>query len=157
LAVPRRPPFAALALTVACLAALAAQKKPEAVAVQVKLQLPAKAVPAALKAGDRVDLKVVLSRSTTPTGKVNVRSRSLVDNLEVVSVKREEKPADPARAVAVVLRGTKEQADKVNKLKATTVTVRAKDEHGKAVPTKRPVPLFLELVKPKKEERNREP
>jgi hypothetical protein len=149
--VPRRPQFAALALTAACLAALAAQKKPEVVAVKVELQLPAKAVPAALKAGDRVDLKVVLSRSVTPTGKVSVRTRSLVDNLEVVSVKRQEKPADPATAVAVVLRGTKEQADKINKLKATTVTVVERGKDGKPVTTMRPVPLFLELVKPKEE------
>jgi hypothetical protein len=51
----------------------------------------------------------------------------------------------------VVLRGTKEQADRMNRLKASTITVVERDKHGKAVTTKRPVPLFLELVKPSKE------
>ena len=140
--------LAALVLATACLAALAAEGKPEG--ASVKIPFAAKDVPAALKAGDRVNLKVVLGSTITAKGKALVRSKVFVADLEVVSVQRQAKPADPTKAVEVEVRTTKEKAAKVEKLKVATVTVVQKDVNGKTETKKKPVPLILELVNPAK-------
>ena len=68
---------------------------------------------------------------------------------EVVSVKREEKPKDPEKAVRVELRVTKEQAEKIEKLKASEVSIAGTDDKGNRFVKKGPVPLRLEPAKAK--------
>jgi hypothetical protein len=118
--------------------------------VKVEVYLSAEHAPEALKAGSRADLKMVLSKVATKTGKVAYSTGPLADGVEVVSVKREEKPKDPDKAVLVELRATKAQAEKIERAKERLVTVRETDG-GTTVIKKRPIPLRLELVKPAKE------
>ncbi len=70
--------------------------------------------------------------------------------MDVVSVKREEKPAAPDRAVRVELRVNKEQAALIERAKARMVTV-VEVDGGKGIARRRPVPLRLVLLAPPKE------
>jgi hypothetical protein len=132
-----------------CLAS-SAQEQGKAARVKVEIHLAAEHAPDSIKAGATADLKFVLS-SVKTKGKVMYRTKGLADGVEVVAVKRQEKPADPNKAVLVELRVTKEQAAKIEKAKVHTVTVVESEPGGKVVSTKRPVPLRLEPVKAAKE------
>lgn len=143
--------LAALALVgAACLTSSTAQEKAQEAKVKVDVHLSVEHTPEGLKAGSRADLKMVLSSVKSKTGKVLYRTSSLADGVEVVAVKREQKPADPHKAVQVELRATKAQAEKIEKAKSQLVTV-TESEGGKIVTSQRPVPLRLELLAPAKE------
>lgn len=142
--------LAAVAFAAAWLAASPGQEKAQEARVKVEVYLPAEHAPEGLKAGARADLKMVLSSAKSKTGKVACSTRPLADGVEVVSVKREQKPKDPDKAVLVELRATKAQAEKIERAKERLVTV-IESDGGKAVAKKRPIPLRLELVKPAKE------
>jgi hypothetical protein len=134
----------------ACLAPSSAQEKAGEERVKVEVYLSAEHAPEGLKAGARADLVMVLGKTMTKDGKlVSYRIAPLAGGAEVVSVKREEKPANPARAVRAELRVTKQQTARIETAKGRLVTV-VESEGGKPVTKKRPVPLRLELVKPMK-------
>src|SRR5262249_49587173 len=109
-----------VALAAAAAAWLAPSTAQEA-KVNVKVHLAAEHAPEGLKAGARADLKMVLSSAKTKTGKVTYRTSPLAEGVEVVSVKREEKPKDPDKAVLVELLVTKAQAEKIREAKARLV------------------------------------
>ncbi len=139
--------LAAVIAAAVCLAPSPGQEKAQEAKVKVEVHLAAEHAPEALKAGSRADLRMVMGSTKTKTGKVTYSTRPLADGVEVVSVKREQKPADPDKAVLVELRATKPQAEKIEKVKAHLVTV-VESDGGKPVSRKRPVPLRLELAKP---------
>jgi hypothetical protein len=147
---PLRHLSALIIAVAACLATSSAQEKAEAAKVKVEIHLSAEHAPEGLKAGARANLRFVTSSTRTKTGRAVHSTRPLVDDVEVAAVKREEKPADPARAVLVELSVTKAQAEKVEKAKEQVVTV-VESEGGKVVTKKRPIPLRLELAKPAKQ------
>jgi hypothetical protein len=140
------PPLA----VVLCIPAHAAQEKAPEARVKVEVHLAAEHAPEAIKANTRADLVYVASTTKFGTGRVVHNTRPIARDVEVVSVKREKKPADPARAVLVELRVTKEQAAKIEKMKTLLVTV-VESEGGKPVTKKRPVTLRLEPAKRAKE------
>jgi hypothetical protein len=142
--------FLPVLMAVACVPAHAAQEKAPAASVKVEVPLSAEHAPEAIRANTRADLVYVASTTRFGTGKVLYTTRPIVRDVEVVSVKREKKPADPARAVLVELRVTKEQAAKIEKMKTLLVTV-VEREGGKPVTKKRPLTLRLEPAKPAKE------
>lgn len=146
----RQPGLAALALVAAALCAASAQEKGEPAKVDVELHLAAEHAPKGLKAGSRADLHLIRASTKTKSGKVSYSTQGVALDLEVVDVKREEKPKDPDRAVLVKLRATKAQAERIEKLKAMTVTVSERGPDGKPVLKRRPVPLRLELAPPAK-------
>ena len=131
-------------------AASPGQEKGDNEKAKVEVALAAQHVPEGLKAGSRADLLMVLSTIVAPSGLTSMRTAPLAAAAEVLSVKREEKPADPLKAVVVELRVTKEQAAKIEKIKTHLVTV-VERKDGKIHKTKRPVLLRLELAKPAKE------
>lgn len=136
--------FLPLLMVVACIPAYATQDKAPADRVKVEVHLSAEHAPETIKAKTRADLVYVQSSTKINKGKVVLyNTRPLAMDVEVVSVKREKKPADPARAVLVELRVTNEQATKIEKMKALLVTV-VEREDGKVVTRKRPVTLRLE-------------
>ncbi|MFO0844858.1 MAG: hypothetical protein U0797_21085 [Gemmataceae bacterium] len=135
----------ALTTLAVCLTASPSQQK--AGAAKVEVHLAAEHAPEGLKAGSRTDLMYVTSSVKTKAGKVVHSTNVLVEGLEVVSVKREEKPADPAKAVVVELRGTKGQVEKVERAKRRTVVVAETEAGGKVVTKMRPLTLRLELAK----------
>jgi hypothetical protein len=139
--------LAAVAAAAVCLAPSPGQEKAQETKVKVEVHLAAEHAPEALKAGSRADLKMVLGSAKTKTGKATYSTSPLADGVEVVSVKREKKPADPDKAVLVELRTTKAHAEKIERAKARLVTV-VESDGGKPVSRKRPVPLRLELAKP---------
>jgi hypothetical protein len=130
-------------MVIAGIPAYATQEKAPAARVKVEVHLSADHAPEAIKANSRADLVYVQSSAKTSKGKVLYNTRPVARDVEVVSVKREKKPADPARAVRVELRVTKEQAAKIEKMKTLVVTV-VETEGGKSVTKKRPVTLRLE-------------
>jgi uncharacterized protein (TIGR03067 family) len=127
----------------AIVAASAAQHSDKEDKVKVQVSFSAQHVPAELKAGSRADLVMVVSMMIAPSGLTNMRTAPVAAATEVVSVKREETSADPLKAVQVELRVTKEQAEKIEKIKERRVKVR---ERGSGVLKEVPIPLRLELV-----------
>jgi hypothetical protein len=91
------------------------QEKAQEAKVKVEVHLSSEHAPMALKAGARTDLKMVLP-STKTASKVGYETNPLADSVEVVSVKREEKPADPDKVVRVGLRATKVKAEQIEKV-----------------------------------------
>jgi hypothetical protein len=117
----------------------------------VEIHLSAEHAPEAVKANTRADLMYVVSSAKSKAGKVAYSTKRLFDDLEVVSVKREEKPANPDKAVLVELQVTKERAAKIEKLKTQEVLIAESVGKGKPTTKRRPVPLRLEPAKPAKE------
>jgi len=107
-------------------------------------------VPQALKAGMKVDLEHVTSAIITGTGEAIYNPIPVVAGLEVVSVTKMEKPADPEQAVKVELKGTKQQIDKVVAIKSRVVNVSGKRPDGSFGPMQKPPTLRLELAKSEK-------
>jgi hypothetical protein len=108
--------------------------------------LAAEHAPEGLKAGSKANLVMVTGSAKLKGGKTFYTTKPVADGVEVVSVKREKKPESPEKAVLVELKAMKDQAAKIEKVKAAIVTI---VERG-GVARKGPVPLRLELVKPKK-------
>ncbi len=128
-----------------------AQEKAVPGKVKVAIQLAAEHAPEAVKANNRANLMFVVSSVKSRTGKVVYSTKRVFDGVEVVSVKREAKPADPEKAVFVELQVTREQAEKIEKLKSQFVTISGTDDSGKRFTKMRPVPLRLEPASRSKE------
>jgi hypothetical protein len=127
----------------------AAQQNAKEDKVKVEIHLSAEHAPEAIKANARADLVYVKSSTKIP-GKVMYNTTPIAKGVEVVSVKREQKSADPNKAVLVELRVAKEQAARIEKMKKHVVTV-VEREGGKTVTKKRPVTLRLEPASQAKE------
>src|SRR5262249_35699763 len=106
-------------------------------------------VPADLKAGLKVDLKYVKSK-TSKGAKAFYQFATLLTDLEVASVKRDEKPATPEMAVQVHFRVTKEQAVEIAKIKAKLITVVERVPGGGTATLQKPLPLHLDPSVPNK-------
>jgi hypothetical protein len=115
--------------------------------VVVEVSLATEHVPEGLKAGDRVDLKNVLSKTTGPRGLVYYNARTIAPDVEVVSVTRVEEPKDPEMAVKVELRMPKPQAERVETIKKRLVTVVLRIPGGGTETRQKPLTLLLELHK----------
>src|SRR5262249_40384561 len=96
-----------------CVGTVAAQDR-----VKLEGAFASEHVPNGVKAGDRVDLVVVLSATTTKTGLASYSTRPVVQKVEVASVTKVEKPKTPEEAVKVELWLTKDDAARVERLKA---------------------------------------
>jgi hypothetical protein len=117
--------------------------------VKVEVHFETKHVPPGLKAGDRVNL-VRLNSSTVIKGKELYNTTPVANDLEVISVTPMEKPKEPYLAVKVELGATKEQAEKIERLKKATVAISTTDGQGVVVTRRVPVPLRLEMTQPGK-------
>lgn len=135
-------------VAIVILSSATSQEKADEAQVTVAVHLSAEHAPEGLKMGVRADLMMVLGSVKAKKGKAMYQTKLLVSGATVVSIKREEKPVDPTRAVAVELSVPKAQAEKIEKAKTGFVDV-VEFEGGKAVTKKRPIPLRLELPKPK--------
>src|ERR1700752_3984439 len=94
---------------VATIGLVPAQDKRADDRVKVEVLLATEHVPKDLKAGTRVDLKMVTGKTAAPNG-LTVYSGSLVAaNVEVASVAPVDKPATPEAAVRVKLLVSKDQ------------------------------------------------
>jgi hypothetical protein len=118
--------------------------------VKAELSLSAEHVPADLKAGTRVDLKVVTGKTVAPNGRTLYRTFTSVADVEVGSVTKVEKPTNPEEAVKVELLVTKEQAGKIDELKKREATRVEKAPGGGVTTKKAPLTLRLELTVPVK-------
>jgi hypothetical protein len=114
----------------------------------VEVYFAAEHVPAGLKAGAAVDLKVVNGKTVSPTGKVAYATTTLAPDAEVASVTPVEKPQTPERAVRVELRVTDGQAAAIERAKARLVTVAQTTPGGRMTTEKRPVTFRLEPSQP---------
>jgi hypothetical protein len=104
---------------------------------KVELSFATEHVPAGLKAGAKVDLMMVNGRSVTPAGQVSYTTSTVAGSAEVASVTPVDKPATPEQAVKVELRVTKDQAARIERLKAQkvkTVETTAQGRVEKTVP-----------------------
>lgn len=144
------PPHSYLAVFVlaACLATAAAPQNPETGKVEV--QLAVEHVPEGLKAGSRVNLLYVTSVNKRKGAKAPYTTRPIAEGLKVVGVRRQEKPADPAKAVSVELQGTQEQAARIETTKTRVVDWAERGPDGKYAITRRPLILRLESATPQK-------
>jgi uncharacterized lipoprotein len=111
---------------------------------KVEVYLATEHVPEGLKAGDMVTLFRVNAKNVTPGGKVSYVTVPMAANLEVVSVKKMEKPKRPEQAVKVELRVSKEQAEKIEQVKAVLITSREMKPDGSVETTQKPVTFRLE-------------
>ncbi|MFT3883013.1 MAG: hypothetical protein QM703_25590 [Gemmatales bacterium] len=116
--------------------------------VKVEVFFSKEHVPADLKAGEKVDLKQVVSSKITGDGSLRYTTSMLAPNIEVVSVTKEEKPKEPWLAISVILLVSKEQAKEIERAKSTMVPFTGKDANGKRVTKQRPVPMRIERGKP---------
>jgi hypothetical protein len=115
--------------------------------VKVEVLLATEHVPKDLKAGTRVDLKMVTGKTVGPNGLTVYRASLVAADLEVASVTRVEKPATPEVAVRVQLLVAKDTAAKVEKTRDHIVTVVERQGDGSVVRKMIPVTLRLELPK----------
>src|SRR5262249_20941019 len=141
--VPMKPRhcLAALLIVAVCLATSTAREKPAEPPATVKVYLAAEHAPEGLKAGSKANLVMVTGSTKVKGRKPFYKTSPVADGVEVVSVKRDKKPESPDKAVLVELKATKDQAAKIEKVKAAIVTI---VEAG-GVTRKAPVPLRLEL------------
>lgn len=116
----------------------------------VEVQLASENVPEGLKAGAKVDLKMITGKTVTATGKASIITNTLVADIEVAAVTKVEKPKSPEQAIKVELRVTKEQAAKIENVKKQTVTTMVTKPGGGRETVQMPVPLRIEMSKPEK-------
>ena len=115
--------------------------------VKVEILLATEHVPKDLKAGTRVDLKMVTGKTVGPKGLAVYSTSQVAADLEVASVAPVEKPANPEAAVRVNLLVPKDLAAKVEKVRDTMVMTVERQADGTVVSKKKSVPLRLELPK----------
>jgi hypothetical protein len=115
--------------------------------VRVEVLLATEHVPKDLKAGTRVDLKMVMGKTVAPNGLTIYNTSLVAAAIEVASVALVEKPAAPEAAVRVHLLVAKDRAEKVEKTREHLVTVRERQADGSVLSQKKPVILRLELPK----------
>jgi hypothetical protein len=115
--------------------------------VKVEIHLATENVPVGLKAGTRVDLKLVTGKTVGPKG-LTLYSTSLVAaDIEVASLVNVDKPATPEAAVRAQLLVAKDMAGKVEKTRDQMVNVVERQPNGLVVNRMKPVTLRLELPK----------
>jgi hypothetical protein len=141
--------FAGIGLVAAIGLAAAQDKKDDKKddRVKVEILLATEHVPKDLKAGTRVDLKMVTGKTVTATGKTALTLSPVAADVEVASVAPVEKPANPEAAVRVNLLVPKDLAAKVEKTRDTMVMVVERQADGTVVRKTKPVILRLELPK----------
>ncbi len=118
--------------------------------VKVEVLLATEHTPKDLKAGTRVDLKLVTGKTVGPRGLTLYRTSLVVADVEAASVTTVDKPATPEAAVRVQLLVGKDMAEKVEKTRDRMVTVIEPQKDGGVVSKMKPVTLRLELPKPDK-------
>jgi hypothetical protein len=119
--------------------------------VKVEVLLATEHVPKGLKAGTRVDLKMVTAKIVGPKGLAQYVTRPVAADLEVASVVPVDMPATPEAAVRVQLLVAKDMARKVEKTRDSQVNAVERQADGSTVRKRRLVTLRLELPKPQKE------
>jgi HEAT repeat protein len=90
----------------------------DAAKTTVELCFFAEHAPKEIEPNTRVDLMFVTSMNKAKAGEVSYSSKRVLQDIEVVFVKRQERPADLEKAVLVRLLVTKEQAETIKKLQA---------------------------------------
>jgi hypothetical protein len=123
--------------------------------VKVEVLLATEHVLEGLKAGTRVDLKLVTGKTVGPKGRTVYSARLVAADVEVASVAAADKPASPEAAVRVQLLVSKEKGDKVKKTRDHLVTVVERQGDGSVKRKMKPVTLRLELPKPDQKEPGR--
>ncbi len=118
--------------------------------VKIEVFLATEHVPKELKAGTRVDLKMVMGKTVAPNGLTVYRASLIVADVEVASVASVDKPATPEGAVQVQLLVPKDMAGKVEKTRDHMVSVVERQADGSVERKKKPVTLRLEPAKPDK-------
>jgi hypothetical protein len=116
----------------------------------VEVFFAAENVPEGLKVGDKVDLKAITGKSVTGTGVTSLTTMNVVQNIEVASIAKVEKPKSPEEALKVEVRATKEQAEKIERFKKQMVTTVVRNPGGAPEQKRMPIPLRLELSKGEK-------
>ena len=118
--------------------------------VKVEVLLATEHLPKDLKAGARVDLKMVTGKTTGPKGLTAYTTSLVAADVEIASVESVEKPANPEAAVRVQLLVPKDMAEKVEKTRDHKVKVVERKDDGSVESKLKPVTLRLELPKPDK-------
>ena len=118
--------------------------------VKVEVLLATEHVPEGLKAGTRVDLKMVTGKTVGPKGLTAYTTSLVAPDVEVVAVRTVDKPVTPEAAVWVQLLVAKDTAGRVEKTRDHMVTVVEREADGSVVRRMKPVTLRLELPKPDK-------
>jgi hypothetical protein len=135
---------------VATLGFVPAQDKKDDDRVKVEVRLATEHVPKDLKAGTRVDLKMVTSKTVGPNGLTAYGTAPVAADIEVASVETVDKPATPEAAVRVQLLVPKDMAGKVEKARDHQVPVVERKGDGSVERKMKPVTLRLELPTPEK-------
>jgi hypothetical protein len=127
----------------------AQDKKPDD-RVKVAVLLATEHVPEGLKAGTRVDLKMVTGKTVAPKGLTVYKTSLVAADVEVASIAPVDKPATPEGAVRVQLLVAKDMAEKVEKTRDHMVMVVEAKGDGTVERKMKPVTLRLELPTPDK-------
>jgi hypothetical protein len=135
---------------VATVGLVPAQDKKADDRVKVEVLLATEHVPEGLKAGTRVDLKMVTGKTINPRGETAYVASLVAAAVEVASVEPVDKPAAPEAAVRVQLLVAKDSAERVEWHRDRKVTVFERQPDGSRVRQTKPVTLRLELPKPDK-------
>jgi hypothetical protein len=118
--------------------------------VKVEVLLATEHVPQGLKAGTRVNLKMVTGKTVGPKGRAVYATGLVAEDVEIASVAPVDKPANPEAAVRVYLLVAKDVAKKVEKIGDHLVTVVDRQGDGSVERKKKPVTLRLEPREPDK-------
>jgi hypothetical protein len=118
--------------------------------VKVEVLLATEHVPEGLKAGTRVDLKMVTGKTVGPNGLTAYRVALVAADVEVASVAPVDKPATAEAAVRVQLLVARDMAEKIEKTRDRMVTVVERQGDGSVVTKMKRVTLRLELPRPDK-------
>jgi hypothetical protein len=138
-------PFCSILLALAlCCGSSSAQ--PEKVKVEVPFAT--EHVPDGVKAGAKVNLTWVVSK-TTAGRLANYRTAPVVPDVEVAAITKVEKPTTPEEAVKVDFLVTKEQADTIKMFKEKLVTRVERQPGQPPVTVKKPLTFRIEVPKPK--------
>jgi hypothetical protein len=135
------------ALAALCLSPAPTQEKGDPDKATVEIHLAKEHVPDGIKAGAQANLVTVRSSAKTKKGTFIFATAPLAEAVEVVKISPVEKQDDPSKAFVAVLRVSKAQAAKIEKMKATMVTVAQTGPAGETVTVQRPVTLRLEATK----------
>ena len=116
----------------------------------VEVFFAAENVPEGLKVGNKVDVKAITGKTVTATGVASLTTMNVVQNVEVASITKVEKPKSLEEAIKVEVRATKDQAEKIEQFKKKMVTTVVRTPGGSPEQKRMPIPLRLELSKSEK-------
>jgi hypothetical protein len=116
--------------------------------VKVEVPFATEHVPDGVKAGAKVNLTWVVSK-TTAGRLANYRTAPVVPDVEVAAITKVEKPTTPEEAVKVDFLVTKEQADTIKMFKEKLVTRVERQPGQPPVTVKKPLTFRIEVPKPK--------